>query len=75
MKRDTIKKSGDIKRIKKNIYDSVEKITDKNSAYSLSVSIGCAQHTSETESVQELISRADSNMYSKKMQRKEKVKL
>ena len=70
-----LKKSGDIKRIKKNIYDSVEKITDKNSAYSLSVSIGCAQHTSETESVQELISRADSNMYSKKMQRKEKVKM
>lgn len=70
-----MKKSGDIKRIKKNIYDSVEKITDKNSAYSLSVSIGCAQHTSETESVQELISCADSNMYSKKMQRKEKVKM
>ena len=69
-----LKKSGDIKRIKKNIYDSVEKITDKNSAYSLSVSIGCAQHTSETESVQELISCADSNMYSKKMQRKEKIK-
>lgn len=69
-----LKKSGDIKKIKKNIYDSVEKITDENSAYSLSVSICCAQHTSETESVQELISCADSNMYSKKMQRKEKVK-
>lgn len=65
-----LKKGEDITTVRKNIYEAVEQIENKNSEYSLSVSIGCALYTSENKSIQELISQADSNMYNKKMQRK-----
>ena len=66
-----LKSDEDITDLKKQIYNYVE---DKNNkqrlAYTLSVSIGCAEYTPEAESVLEVISNADENMYNKKMNKK-----
>ncbi len=64
---ETLKSDEDIALIRKKIYNSVErKSADEDLAYSVSVSIGCAEYTEETDSLQELISSADSKMYDKK---------
>ena len=66
-----LKSDEDITDLKKQIYNYVE---DKNNkqrlAYTLSVSIGCAEYTPEAESVLEVISNADENMYNNKMNKK-----
>ncbi len=62
-----LKNDEDIALIRKKIYNSVErKSADEALAYSVSVSIGCAEYTGETDSLQDLISSADSDMYNKK---------
>lgn len=67
-----LKSDEDIALIRKRIYKSVEsKSADEALAYSVSVSIGCAEYTEETDSLQDLISSADSNMYDKKNGKKE----
>lgn len=71
-----LKNDEDVTVIRKNIYDLVDKKSEEEAlAYTLSISIGCAEYTEETESMQDLISYADSNMYDKKMQKKQRREL
>lgn len=63
--------SGDIAVLHGKIHSEVKrKSAEENLAYTVSVSIGCAEYTDRNQSVQELISSADDNMYDKKMKKK-----
>lgn len=69
-----LKNDEDISDLKKQIYDRVEEENNKRGlAYTLTVSVGCAEYKPEAESVLEVISGADENMYNKKMNKKNKI--
>lgn len=57
----------EIAAFRKKICDAVEKKSKAEAlAYTVSVSIGCAEYTGEGMALHELISQADSNMYHRK---------
>lgn len=71
-----LKRNDDISEIRKKIYELVEeKSKSEGLAYSVGVSVGCAEYTEYVDDIQKLILYADNNMYDKKVRKKEKIKV
>lgn len=67
-------KNEDIALIRKAIYETIEKKTEeKKLEYAFNVSIGCSEYNDSCDAAQKLIAKADSDMYNKKMLKKEKT--
>lgn len=63
--------SGDISALCRKICSEVKrKSEEENLAYTVSVSVGCAEYTDRNQTVQDLVSSADDNMYDNKMKKK-----
>ena len=52
-----------------------EKRKSEGIAYSVEVSVGCAEYTEYVDDIQKLILYADNNMYDRKMYKKEETKM
>lgn len=71
-----LKRNDDVSEIRKKIHELVkEKRKSEGIAYSVGVSVGCAEYTEYVDDIQKLILYADNNMYDRKMHKKEETKV